>query len=100
MSFIDSIQEAEVTNYIPLSTGMGKKAHYSIDSCYQMLDKISKSGFGPNDTSTAHEVIDTLCSQLKMISESMADVDNMIDTMVDMIDKDIIKKENQLADSF
>lgn len=78
--------------------GMGQKAQNALADYTSRLGNIRCQGFGRYDSSNAHAVIDELLKQMIKISETAADVDNMIDDLVNILKVDVLVKEDNLAD--
>ncbi|MCR5618143.1 MAG: hypothetical protein K6F83_07645 [Clostridiales bacterium] len=92
------LDENEVYSYEKLnkSGGLGKKAEFALSQYNSRLGNLSGQGFGPNDTSTAHAVIDELRTQMGKIEGTMAEIDSMIDDLVRILEVDVIERENAL----
>lgn len=101
MSSITDLDENEIRDFTLLNTegGIGPKVHDALAMYTSRLGKLSGDGFNDKDTSTAHEVIDELQSQMLTISGLMDDVDSMIDHLFLLIRTSILDKEDELADS-
>ncbi len=95
------LDENEITSYenhkLNRNGGLGPKTQFALEQYTSRLDNLAGQGFGPNDTSTAHAVIDELREQMRKIAETTADIDTMIDDLVLMIETEILEKENKLA---
>ena len=97
MSDITKLDESEITGYSKLSEGIGQKAESALLDYNVGLNYIVTNGFGSDDTSSIHDVVDALQSTVRSISGSMKEVDCMIDCLLEIIDNEIIKKEDSMA---
>ena len=97
------LDENEISGYedrkLDMNGGMGQKAQFALSQYTSRLDNLAGQGFGPNDTSTAHAVIDELRAQMRKIAETTDDVDSMIDDLVRVLKAEVLDKENKLADN-
>ena len=99
MSDITRIEESEIADYRKLSEGIGGKAEVALMDYNAGLNLIVTNGFSPQDTSSFHEVLTALRSSVKSVSDSMKEVDCMIDCLLEIIDKEILQKEDAMAAS-
>ena len=96
------MSETEILGYenkkLNMAGGMGPQVQFALSQYTSRLGNLSSQGFGPNDASTAHAVIDELIVQMNKIAEITDDLDDKIDDLVRVLEM-IIDKENKLADS-
>ena len=97
MSNLTRLDEAELNSFPKMTVDAGVRAKNALEAYGICLTNISGSSFGKKDTSTAHAVIDKLNSEIKTIADSMSEVDSMLDSILELIDHEIITKENNLA---
>ena len=97
------LDEEEIIEYenrkLCANGGMGQKAQTALTDYTSRLSNIRCQGFGPLDSSNAHAVIDELLKQMNKISETTAEVDHMIDDLVEILKVDVLDKEDNLANS-
>ena len=94
---------SEISNYedhkLNVEGGLGNKAHNAMSDYTSRLGRVVGEGFNPNDTSTAHAVLEELKNQMLKISEITDDLDRQIDDLVYILNDLVIQKENKLSDS-
>ncbi len=95
------LEELEIKGYenkrLDMNGGMGHKAQFALSQYSSRLGNLAGQGFGPNDTSTAHAVIDELKAQMDKIAETSADIDSMIDDLVRVLVVEVLEKEDRIA---
>ena len=79
--------------------GLGNKAHTAVTDYTSRLGRVVGEGFYPDDTSTAHAVLEELNNQMLKISAITDDLDKQIDDLVYVLEDLVIQKENKYADS-
>ncbi|MBO7453187.1 MAG: hypothetical protein J6U54_22880 [Clostridiales bacterium] len=99
MSHITKLDESEIMGFTKMNSygGTGSKAKDALDAYSSGLKAICADGFGADDESTAHEVINALQCKMEMIAKNMEDVDLMIDCLFEVIENEILEKEAQVA---
>ncbi len=93
------IEMNEMDNYVCLASGegLGSKSQTVINDYCGRLNKITHESFGPGDNCTAHSVINSLSEETRKIGEAMGDVDILLDSLIEIIQEDVINKENQIV---
>ena len=97
MRGITRLDVIEIEKHDSLAEDMGAKAQSALMEYHAGLDRLVMSTFGPKDNSSVHEVINALMLSVTSISQSMEEVDDMIDCLMNMIKNDIIQKEDEMA---
>ena len=101
MSAITELDEKEIASYTNLNApgGIGPKLQFAMDSYTGRLGRVAGEGFYEDDTSNAHAVMNELVTQMRIISNTMDDVDSLIDNLIYVIKTGIIDKENETAET-
>ena len=101
MSAITQLDENEIASYTCLNApgGIGPKLQFAMDSYTGRLGRVAGEGFYEDDTSNAHAVMNELVTQMRIISNTMDDVDSLIDNLIYVIKTGIIDKENETAET-
>lgn len=100
MSNITQLSEGEFIRYLKGNTatkGAGVQAEKALEAYSNSLASLSKYGFQAKDESTVHKVIDSLQVEVTKISDNMAEVDKMIDTLCEIVKQDILDREKEIS---
>ena len=100
MSDITRINPDDIRNYSKISEGggVGEQARKALNDYTSRLADIRTHAFKRDDSSTAHAVLDELYEEVTSLSETMDSVDVMLDTLINIIQEQILDKEDILAD--
>ena len=101
MSSITRLDENEILGLCKMnSTGStGDNARRALEAYSSGLTEICTNGFDSGDSSTAHEVITALQYKMETVAGYMDDVNLMIDCLFDLIENDILAKEDHITQS-
>ena len=97
MDNLTQLDENELKSLPKMSADAGFRAKSALDAYTSTLSGVSGSVFEKGDNSTAQAVIDSLNSEVKKIADSMSEVDSMLDSLLELIDHEILAKEDSLA---
>ncbi len=99
MSDITKLDESEITGFSKMHSygGVGSNAKEAVKAYSSGLEAICADGFGADDESTTHEVIRALQAKMNAIANNMEDIDLMIDCLFEVIENEILEKEEQVA---
>ena len=97
MSNLTRLDEAEIAGLPKMTVDAGARAKNALEAYNCCLTNLTNVSFGKKDKSTAHLAIDRLNSEVKTIGNSMSEIDSMLDALIELIDHEIITKENNLS---
>ena len=97
----EQLEENEIRQYPELhgAGGIGEDVKKAMSDYNRRLGLIKGKDFREGDTSSANAAISELIRQMRMINESMDEVDMMIDNPFHIIRSGVLDEEDKIAEN-
>ena len=101
MSYLTELDEGAINNYkrLDAADGKGTALKNSVYHLRKLYLQAESEIFGPGDSSSAHECVEYLISNLDELESAIDDIDTKIDNLVSRIKTDILDVEDATVTS-
>lgn len=100
MAYLFALEENEIRNHERLASGVGMRADLAMTNYSKRLKDTCDTAFLDGDESTAHQVFESLYSQMEQIQILVEGIDKEIDDLFDELNANVLCYEDDLSSRF